>query len=182
MSTSELSTTGLPAVKATPLPAVNGDRGSTVSPPVNLHRIATVRRQQGISLRGLARQFRTTIRELEAEEDETADLRLSRLYWWQSALDVPIADLLVESNGALSPPVLQRARLVRVMKTVAAIMEKSENLSIRRLAQTLVNQLVEIMPELEGVSPWHTVGQRRTLDEPGRIVERMYSENVWYES
>ncbi len=95
---------------------------------------------------------------------------------------MPIADLLVESNGALSPPVQQRARLVRVMKTVAAIMEKSENLSIRRLAQTLVNQLVEIMPELEGVSPWHTVGQRRTLDEPGRIVERMYSENVWYES
>lgn len=174
MSTSDLGTTGLHTVEtsATPLGP----------PPVSLHRIATVRRQQGLSLRGLARQQQTTIRELEAEEDESADLRLSRLYWWQDALDVPVADLLVESNGSLSPPVLQRARLVRVMKTVAAIMEKSENVSIRRLAQTLVNQLIEIMPELEGVSPWHTVGQRRTLDEPGRIVERMYSEDVWRDS
>jgi len=174
MSTSELGTTGLSSVKTTAAPLA--------PPPLNLHRIATVRRQQGISLRGLARQQRTTVRELEAEEDEAADLRLSRLYWWQNALDVPVADLLVESNGPLSPPVLQRARLVRVMKTVAAIMEKAESLSIRRLTQTLVDQLVEIMPELEGVSPWHAVGQRRTLDEPGRIVERTYSEDVWRES
>ena len=107
MSTSELGTTGLSSVKTTAVPLA--------PPPLNLHRIATVRRQQGISLRGLARQQRTTVRELEAEEDEAADLRLSRLYWWQNALDVPVADLLVESNGPLSPPVLQRARLVRVM-------------------------------------------------------------------
>jgi hypothetical protein len=113
------------------------------------------------------------------EEDETTDMPLSRLYAWQRVLDVPIGDLLVESNGPLSTPVLERARLVRVMKTVAAIMEKTENPSIRRLAQTLTDQLLEIMPELEGVSPWHSVGQRRSLQEYGRIVERSVPDETW---
>src|SRR5262249_15539136 len=148
---------------------------------VALHRIAAVRQQQGISLRGLARQLRTSVRELEVEEDESSDLRLSRVYWWQSVLEVPISELLVDSNSPLSAPVLERARLVRIMKTVAAIAEKAESSSIKRLAQTLAAQLVEMMPELEGVSPWHSVGQRRTLDEWGRIAERPYSEDIWRE-
>ncbi|HEY4307883.1 MAG TPA: hypothetical protein VGN12_00400 [Pirellulales bacterium] len=148
---------------------------------VALHRIAAVRQQQGISLRGLARQLRTSIRDLEIEEEETSDLRLSRVYWWQSVLEVPISELLVDSNSPLSAPVMERARLVRIMKTVAAIAEKADNSSIKRLAQTLASQLVEMMPELEGVSPWHNVGQRRTLDELGRIAERPYSDDIWRE-
>ena len=40
-----------------------------------------------------------------------------------------------------------------------------------RLAQTLINQLLELMPELEHVTPWHSVGQRRSKDEMGRIAE-----------
>jgi hypothetical protein len=39
--------------------------------------------------------------------------------------------------------------------------------------------LVEMMPELKEVGAWHSVGQRRTLDEMGRIVERAYSEEVF---
>lgn len=171
MSISELGTGQFDVVKTQPTaPAVGR---------VALHRIAAVRRQQGIALRGLARQLRTSVRDLEAEEEETTDLRLSRLYWWQSVLEVPLSELLVESNSPLSTPVLERARLVRIMKTVAAIAEKAESSSIKRLAQTLASQLVEMMPELEGVSPWHTVGQRRTLDELGRIAERPYSDEIW---
>ena len=146
---------------------------STPTPPRRpLHRIAEVRRQQGVSLRGVARQLKRTVSELKVEEQDTYDLPLSQLYQWQKALDVPVAELLVESDASLSPPVLERARMVKLMKTAAAILEKSENPSIRRLTQTLVDQLVEIMPELKGVNPWHTVGQRRTLEEFGRIVER----------
>ncbi|HEY2841793.1 MAG TPA: hypothetical protein VGJ26_21715, partial [Pirellulales bacterium] len=130
-------------------------------------------------LRGLARQLRTSVRDLETEENEGSDLRLSRVYWWQSVLEVPVGELLVDSNSPLSTPVLERARLVRVMKTAAAIAEKAESMSIKRLSQTLASQLVEIMPELAGVSPWHAVGQRRTLDEVGRIAERPYSDDVW---
>lgn len=171
MSISELGTGEFPAVKPHTADVPAGR--------VALHRIATVRRQQGISLRGLARQLRTSIRDLEQEEVETTDLRLSRVYWWQSVLEVPIVELLIDSNSPLSAPVMERARLVRIMKTAAAIAEKAESTSIKRLAQTLATQLVELMPELEGVSPWHTVGQRRTLDELGRIAERPYSEDIW---
>lgn len=171
MSISEIGTGPFDVVKTQPTAPAAGR--------VALHRIAAVRRQQGIALRGLARQLRTSVRDLEAEEDETTDLRLSRLYWWQSVLEVPLSELLVDSNSPLSAPVLERARLVRIMKTVAAIAEKAESSSIKRLAQTLASQLVEMMPELEGVSPWHTVGQRRTLDELGRIAERPYSDEIW---
>jgi transcriptional regulator with XRE-family HTH domain len=178
MSISEIGSGAYPAIKAPP--------PQSAAPPsatkrVVLHRIAAVRQQQGISLRGLARQLRTSIRDLELEEEETSDLRLSRIYWWQSVLEVPISELLVDSNSPLSAPVLERARLVRIMKTVAAISEKADSSSVKRLAQTLASQLVEMMPELEGVSPWHNVGQRRTLDELGRIAERPYSAEIWRE-
>jgi len=144
-----------------------------------LQRIAEVRRQQSVSLRKVARRTRTDIRTLRQEEDETSDLRISRLYEWQKALEVPIADLLIDSDAPLSTPVLERARLVRVMKTVAAILETAQSPSIQRMAQMLAEQLVEIMPELKDVSPWHSVGQRRTLDEYGRVAEFSYSEDIW---
>jgi hypothetical protein len=123
--------------------------------------------------------LRTDIRQLRDEEDEHADLPLSRVYAWQKLLEVPLIELLVESSSPLSAPVLERARMVRVMKTVAAILEKTDNPGTRLLAQNLADQLCEIMPELEGVSPWPTVGQRRSLQEYGRIVERPFSDDVW---
>lgn len=172
MSISELGTGGLRAAK-------KASRVPMAARP--LHRLKTVRREQGVSMRRVAQQLRTEVRQLRAEEEETSDLRLSRLYLWQKVLEVPVADLLVDSNAPLSAPVFERARMVRVMKTVAAILEKADTPSIHRLAQTLADQLVEIMPELNGVSPWHSVGQRRSLEEYGRIVEHCYSEEVWRE-
>lgn len=147
-----------------------------------LHRIKEVRLQQGVSLRRVGQMLHTDIRELRREEEKTADLPLSRLYQWQQALEVPVGDLLVDSGAPLSTPVLQRARMVRIMKTVAAIREKAQTASIQRLAETLVDQILEIMPELKGVNPWHSVGQRRSLEEYGRIVERTYSDDVWRDS
>jgi transcriptional regulator with XRE-family HTH domain len=144
-----------------------------------LHRISAVRRQQGMSLRRISRQSRTNIHRLELEEQETTDLPLSRLYWWQEILEVPVADLLVDTDASLSAPVLERARMVRIMKTAAAILEKADNPRVARLAETLRSQLLEMMPELEGVAAWHSVGQRRTLDEVGRIAEHTYPDDSW---
>jgi len=152
--------------------AMTGDR-NPASPP--LQRIKAVRKEQGINLRRIARQTGVGMRDLEKEESEQTDLPLSRLYWWQRLLDVPVCDLLVDSNASLSTPVMERARLVRLMKTVAAIKEKADSLPIQRLVETLVSQLLEIMPELKSVSAWHTVGQRRSLEELGRIAERTIS-------
>jgi transcriptional regulator with XRE-family HTH domain len=145
-----------------------------------MHRIAEVREQQGVSLRAVSRQMGTEIRRLRKEEDETSDLRLSDLYRWQEALDVPVSELLVEPGTSLSQPVMERARLLRLMKTAQSILENSRAPGIRRMAQVMVDQLVEMMPELEDVGGWHTVGQRRRLDEYGRVVERCISEETLY--
>ncbi len=159
--------------------------GVNTSPSPNgkchsLHRLREVRQQQGISLRRIARHLKVDIREARIQEEESHDLPLSTLYAWQKILDVPVSDLLVEADSSLSPPILERARMVKVMKTAAAILEKSEVLPIRRMAQMLVDQLLEIMPELEGVSPWHAVGQRRTLDELGRAFDRRITDPTCY--
>jgi transcriptional regulator with XRE-family HTH domain len=146
-----------------------------------MHRISTVRQRQGVSLRSVARQLRIDVRRLRAQEDESADLMLSTLYQWQKVLDVPISELLVETNDPLSPVILQRARMVKIMKTVAAILERSESKSIRRLAEMLTEQLTELMPELKDISPWHSVGQRRTAHELGRIVERRLPDDFFIE-
>jgi transcriptional regulator with XRE-family HTH domain len=159
------------------VPDVEPTRSAEVNGP--LHRISAVRRQQGMSLRRISRQTRTNIHRLELEERENTDLPLSRLYWWQEVLEVPVADLLVDTDASLSAPVLERDRMVRIMKTAAAILEKADNPRVMRLAETLRSQLLEMMPELEGVAAWHSVGQRRTLDELGRIAEHTYPDDSW---
>ena len=82
-----------------------------------LHRVRTVRRQQGVSLRSAARHLGTDIRHTRSLENESTDLKLSDLYKWQKALDVPITDLLVDPEGPLSRPVLEPSRMIRLMKT-----------------------------------------------------------------
>ena len=47
------------------------------------------------------------------------------------------------------------------------------------MAQTLVDQLVEVMPELQGISAWHAIGKRRRLDELGIAAMRTFSEDVF---
>jgi transcriptional regulator with XRE-family HTH domain len=144
-----------------------------------LHRLGTVRRLQGISRRTVARHLNTEVATVKLEERETTDMLLSKLYEWQKALDVPVAELLVEAGDPLSAPVLRRAQLVRVMKTAQAILGETKQTRIRRMAQTMVDQLIEIMPELREVGPWHTVGRRRRRDEHGVAAERRLSEDVF---
>jgi transcriptional regulator with XRE-family HTH domain len=145
-----------------------------------LHRVATVRQQQGVSLRSAARQLGTDVRNLRQQEGETTDLRLSQLLEWQRVLEVPIVDLLIEPGTPLSRPVLERARLVRLMKTVMAIRQQAPSTRVQRLTQTMVDQLVEIMPELAQVGPWHSVGQRRSLEEYGVAAQRSLSDDFFH--
>ena len=143
-----------------------------------LHRIRSVRLQQGVSMRTAARHTGTDVRQLRMQEDESADLRLSELHKWQDALDVPISELLVEPDSSLSPPVLGRSQMLRLMKTLKAIQQRAQTADIQRMASTACEQLAEIMPELSEVSPWHEYGQRRSLDEDGRIAERPLSDDL----
>ena len=159
-----------PALEATLVPTTSSKRKQ---------RVAEVRREQGISLRSVSRQMGKTVSTVRAEENECNDMTIGQLMQWQEILGVPLQDLLVDPSPTLSQPVLDRARLLRVMKTAAAIKETTNpSDGPHRLATMLVEQLVEIMPELENVSAWHSVGQRRSLDEYGRIVERRISDDL----
>lgn len=146
-----------------------------------LQRLAIVRRLQGLSRRTVARRLNMDLEQVRRQEAADADLPLSVLYAWQKALEVPVAELLVEPGDGLSPPVLERARLVRLMKTVLAIRQQARQKSIQRMAETMLNQLVEIMPELAHVGPWHAVGRRRRLNELGVAAERRLPDDVFIE-
>lgn len=144
-----------------------------------LHRLAEVRRLQGVSRRTLARRLNTDVGTVKSQENENADILLSTLYEWQEVLEVPVTELLVEADEPLSMPVMKRAQLVRLMKTAAAILQRSQQVAIRRMAEMLVDQLVEMMPELAGVTPWHAVGKRRTQDELGQAAQRCMSADLF---
>lgn len=151
-------------------------------PPAALHRISEVRQEQGVSVRSAARRLGISMQEVRAQENAATDLRLSQLHQWQQVLEVPLADLLTDACGPLSAPVSQRARMLRVMKTVKALAEATHEPPVERLAKMLISQLVDVMPELKEVSAWHTVGQRRTQDEMGRIVERTIPDSFFGDS
>jgi len=116
--------------------------------------------------------MKVSVREVARQEQATTDVPLSTLYKWQQALEVPVAELLVDNDLPLSRPVKERSQLLRVMKTAVTILERSRQPAIQRMAQVLVDQLLEMMPELEGVGPWPAVGRRRRSDEPGQIACR----------
>jgi transcriptional regulator with XRE-family HTH domain len=173
MSIGQCVTTGLghavpPPIAAPPRP--------TAQP---LHRLATVRRLQGISRGTMARRLNIDLGELAEQERETTDVPLSVLYAWQKTLEVPIGELLVETDDALSLPVLRRSQLLRLMKTVLAVAQHAKQICVRRMAETMAAQLIEIMPELAHVSPWHAVGKRRRLSELGIAAERQLSDEIF---
>jgi len=143
------------------------------------HRIAEVRRQQGVTLRNVARRLGMSMPVVRRQEQADCDLRLSELLRWQEVLEVPVAELLVEGEGQLSGPVLQRSRMVKLMKTAAAIRERSEDAAVTRMVAMLVEQILEIMPELADVTPWHSVGQRRTREELGKTARMVVSEELF---
>jgi hypothetical protein len=47
------------------------------------------------------------------------------------------------------------------------------------MVETIIGQLVEIMPELAKVTAWHTVGKRRRLNELGITAQRPMGEEVF---
>jgi transcriptional regulator with XRE-family HTH domain len=144
-----------------------------------LHRLKLVRRQQGLSRRNMALRLDVNIQTVRLQEHEMTDLSLSTLYAWREILQVPVANLLVDSDNLLMSPILERSQLLRCMKTVLAIRERAQQKAIVRMAQTLYDQLVMIMPELANVTPWHEFGKRRQRCEVGAIAQRHVSDDFF---
>ena len=147
------------------------------APP--LHRLGEARRQEDLTRRTVARHLGITAEEVERQECTTTDLPLSVLHKWAKALGLPVAELVEEPDTLLSTPLFNRAHMVRVMKTAMAILERTGNPQTKRLAQTMVDQLMEIMPELRGISVSPAVGKRRSRDELGIVAQRCLSNAVF---
>jgi transcriptional regulator with XRE-family HTH domain len=136
--------------------------------PQQLNRVQEARRNQGWSLRTAARRLGTDIRTVRQLEDPHADLRLSEVYLWQRALDVPLEDLCLLDDQPVESPVQKRSVMVRVMRTARTIESQELSESQRTNVQNLIAQLLEVMPELAEVVAWPAVGQRRSLEEPSQ--------------
>jgi transcriptional regulator with XRE-family HTH domain len=145
------------------------------APAALYHRLAEVRREQGVSMRSMSRRLGVDPQQLRQQESPDFDLRLSELHRWQAALEVPLVDLLVEPQDDFACPVQQRAQLLKIMKTALAISELATQPRVSRLAQMLREQLVTLMPELEQVSAWPNYGGRRPADEMGKTLEHPVS-------
>jgi len=152
------------------------------NPGQPLHRIAEVMQQEGIKPRTASRRMRVPLSQVRTQQDACHDLSLSDLYRWQSVLQVPLVDLLLDPGYPLSTPVQLRANLLKAMKTVRSIQENANQESILILAENLVQQLVGMMPELREVPAWPAVGQRRTHDELGAVAERQMPEALFEDS
>jgi hypothetical protein len=161
------------------LPASEGPSTQSNDAVRPLQRLHIVRRLQGMSPRAVARRLQTTIVHVRVQEQPTADIALSELYRWQRALEVPIAELVAESGETLAASVQQRAQLLRLMRTVAQILEVTDEEPVREMAQMLFAELTEVMPELQDVSAWHLIGRRRRQDEYGVAVDRGVTDAGW---
>ncbi len=152
------------APRQPPSPAPARDR--------ELHCLADVRRRQGVSVRKAARLLGITAEQLRSQEDPSADMLLSDLYRWHEVLEVPVSELLEPADAELSPPVRLRAGLLRAMKTVRSMQEVARQPSVRRLAENLAAQLIELMPELKDAVAWPSVGFRRARADYGQAFLR----------
>jgi hypothetical protein len=147
------------------------------SPP--LHRIADVIRQEQVSIRTAAGRMNITESQALAEMNPACDMKLSDLYRWQAILKVPIAELLNEPDAGFSPHVQFRSCLLKLMRTVRTIQQKARSTTIQTLTTQVAEQLIQMMPELKDVHAWPAVGQRRSLNELGKIVENQVSDNIF---
>ena len=72
--------------------------------------------------------------------------------------------------------------MLKIMKTARSIVDTAHDSPTRRMAENLVEQLLELMPELKDVAAWHSIGQRRSPNELGRTAERVLPDSFFHDS
>lgn len=137
-----------------------------------LHFIASTLRKQNATLAGCARRLGLTPAEAAAQARPDADLTLSQLYAWRAVLDVPTSEL-IPFVDVVPDPIRNRALLLRTMKTARQLQNLSRGTRLEPAVASLVDQLVELMPELAETPAWPTVGQSRAPRESGSATRRV---------
>ncbi len=124
-----------------------------------MHQIAAVRRSQDLSITHCARRLGISVQEARRQERPDSDLTISQLMAWREVLDVPFSELLLQENDFISDPIRNRAKMLKVMKFAKQIKQIARETRVQSVCKMLIEQLVEVMPELEQVAAWPDVGQ-----------------------
>ncbi|GHT27652.1 hypothetical protein FACS18942_07240 [Planctomycetales bacterium] len=138
------------------------------------HRLAEIRDRQMISLSAVAEHLAVSVAEVRRQENPETDLHLSQLYLWRDILETSVGELIIEPEDIPSNPIRTRCQLVKVMKTARSIFEGTKEKGTEILANQLIEELTELMPELADVAAWPTVGQSREPKSPGQAVLRRF--------
>ena len=139
------------------------------------HYIAETLKNQDLTIEQCARKLGVSVDEARRQLDPEANLTLSQLFDWSEVLDVPLPELLPFDSNT-SDPIRNRALLLRVMKTARQLQRSSRNTPIEYVATTLVDQLLEIVPEFAVVEPWPSVGKCRAAKSEGLAARRVDAE------
>ncbi|GEM_PF-4915771 len=113
-----------------------------------LHRLATARHRQGITLEQLAQQMNAPVDKIAQEEDEARDLRLSALYRWGEILGLPITELVVEREDPLEQHREQVAKLQMIWRMAQSLTRQPILPPERRLIGSLIRQLDDLLTDL----------------------------------
>lgn len=152
--------------------------GGCTSPKRPLHRLAAVREAKGLSQCEMAQRLKLSVDQVKLQEQETSDLRLSVVSQWARALGVPLTVLLAEAGAEVAFTQIKPDQALQLMELVKGIRRAARRPAVQRMAQTLVEQLLEIAPELEDLGPARASGFQRT-DRPERPRQRPLSENLF---
>ena len=145
------------------------------APPGRRHYIAEVLKNQGISIALCAKRLGVTQEEVLRQLNPFSNLTLNQLFSWSEVLDVPLPELL-PFDASTSDPIRNRALLLRIMKTARQIQSLSAHTSVQYAAETLVMQLLELVPDFAMIEAWPSVGQSRVAKLDGLSMRRVDSE------
>jgi transcriptional regulator with XRE-family HTH domain len=124
----------------TPYTEINGP--STNAP--GLHKMRVTREERGITRQHAARMLCISLQELDRQEDPQCDLTISELQNWQAFLGVEVDDLIVDQQVPFPRAALSMRDLSSFLDTATEMLERSNCPAVKRLAETLTNQLREI--------------------------------------
>jgi len=142
-----------------------------------LHRLAALRKAKGVSQHEIAARMKTTVEEVQRQERSESDLWLSAIYDWAAALRVPVTELLSVTEQVSQATVLPSDEVTRLLEIAKAIRQEARRPAVQRLAQTLIDQLVEILPDLKKAGP--QAGARRHREGRSGPMRRSLSEGVF---
>ena len=110
------------------------------------HRIATVRRSLDLGIDEVAARLGVSPEEAARQECEEMDLNISDVLQWQAALDVPLAELLIDTG---TRPMISDRQTDLLLKTAHAIENAVQTEAERNIVSTLIRQIESCAEEDE---------------------------------